>query len=498
MQCSLTNHLLYLGIHRAERVMWYFFEIKNQQKQITRMNEEDHGTYFTEKLLHLNSYALAVGYSREEAPFNDISSPTTCSFSEYLGFNYKLPTDIGDVSNPTDMNTVGRQYDQVDDDENEEDGGDDSGNIGDDELVQLLQDVYGQDGIDVEVVLEDHEYGEPNGENIQRELQQLELDDVAEAARITDEANRKAIEAEMSRLLPEEGRYETSLDVFKRLTSKRPWIPFRARDSTTEATDIDREEAMLFDQWRPRYSRNSRAPGNKQFRRFVIDWNNEVSRRFKVWSTGGSIVQIRLKSEIQLQEYDDRNNELQSLQAVAPMEDDHRTTLDATLQTTRRLLPPTGPAHTVTPPQYVNNTNGTTPFGVPLVLNSAIAMGALRNNTVNTNNMRQPYVLALPNLPQQAPPRPPPKKQFRTRKYCIVCGWRKQEHSKQEGRGGKDKKGNSNCKRNYCGNCYQLEDVHVARGTLMGPACTLPTNRYCSANVNDWFDYRVSNSVVVK
>jgi hypothetical protein len=171
------------------------------------------------------------------------------------------------------------------------------------------------------------------------------------------------------------------------------------------------------------------------------------------------------------------------------MEDDHRSTLDATLQTTRTLLPPTGPAHTVTPPVYARNNNGTTPFGAPLVLNPAIAMGALLNN-INTNN-RQPYVLALPNLPQQQPPRPPARKQFRTRKYCIVCGWRKQEHQAHEGRGGRDKKGNSNCKRNYCGNCYQLKDEHDTKGIAMGPECTLPTNRFCSANVNDWFDYRV-------
>jgi hypothetical protein len=307
------------GIHRGEQLMWYFFEMKNEQKQITRMNQEDHGTYFTEKLLHLNSYAIAVGYSKDNAPFHAISCPSTCTVNEYMGFNYRLPAEIGNVSNPTDL-SMEREYDEIDD-ETEEDGGDDSsgGNINDKVLVEVLQEAYGQDGIDVEVILEEGDYENPNDERIQHELQhQLEDEDVAEAVLISNEANSKMIEKEMSRLLAEEGRYETSLDVFKRLTNKRPWIPFRARDSTTEATEIDREESRLFDEWRPRYSRSSRAPVYKQFRRFAIDWNNEVSRRFKVWSSGGTIVQIRLKSEIQLQEYDDRNRELRSLQAVAP------------------------------------------------------------------------------------------------------------------------------------------------------------------------------------
>jgi hypothetical protein len=84
-----------------------------------------------------------------------------------------------------------------------------------------------------------------------------------------------------------------------------------------------------------------------------------------------------LKSEIQLADYDDHNRNLESLQAVAPREDGHRSILDATLRETRATLPPTGLAHHVQPPIYALNPNASTAFGHPRVLNSAVAVGAV-------------------------------------------------------------------------------------------------------------------------
>jgi hypothetical protein len=190
-------------------------------------------------------------------------------------------------------------------------------------------------------------------------------------------------------------------------------------------------------------------------------------------------------------QYDDERNRQRSLQAVAPRDDEQRNVLEATLRTARQLLPPTAEPEIVQAPQYLANPNGTVPFGNPRVLNSAIAMGALVHN--NMTNAQQPYRLLLPNLPAlpPPPPNPPLHKHFRTRKYCVICGWRKKEHTKDEGKGGKDKAGNKNCKRGYCGNCYRMKSVHVTEGFEMGPQCPLPTNRYCTVNVNDWWEYKV-------
>lgn len=460
------------------------------------MNQQDHGTYFTEKLLHLNSYALTVGFSEDEVPFGDVSGPTENTIEEHMGFLYRLPRNIEDVSNPTDSSSNNRQYVTTLPDETEEDGGDDSDNNGvsDGDAVQNLQEGYGED-MDVELELDGNELRDPTQAETEATERQLENLDVAEIARRRDEANKRLIEDEMRKLLPQEGSRESTLDAFKRLTDKSPWIPFRPRDSAVPPSDIDREEGRLFDEWRPNYSRDPRAQPHKQFRQFAADWNVEVSRRFKAWSSGENIVQIRLKSEIQLQQYDDHNRGLASLQAVAPREDAHRDMVDATFRANRAMMPPTGAAFNVTPPTYVAYPGGRTPFGVPLTLNSTIAQGAVTQyNPANIQAQqmhRQPYTMALPNLPTVPQPRPV-RKVFKSKKYCIVCGYRKNVHVVAlEGKGGIDKDGNINCTRQYCGRCGDMKEHHPEGE--MGPKCTrnIRANGICDTNVANWYDYKL-------
>ena len=35
-------------------------------------------------------------------------------------------------------------------------------------------------------------------------------------------------------------------------------------------------------------------------------------------------------------------------------------------------------------------------------------------------------------------------------------------------------------------------DYHREKGIKMREHCSLPINQYCTANVNDWFEYKVS------
>ena len=62
-------------IHRAERVMWCFFEHKNFRKEVIRCGAVDHGTTELEKLLMLNSYAKSIGVSDANLPYPDVSAP---------------------------------------------------------------------------------------------------------------------------------------------------------------------------------------------------------------------------------------------------------------------------------------------------------------------------------------------------------------------------------------------------------------------------------------
>jgi hypothetical protein len=107
------------------------------------------------------------------------------------------------------------------------------------------------------------------------------------------------------RLLPENSGTESTMAAFSRLTNNDVWIPFRSPTSRVPATEIDLEEATLFDEWMEerKYSVDNKS-GRRSFKAFANDWNNEVSRRFREWSKGDdSIVQVRLKSIGFLQDF---------------------------------------------------------------------------------------------------------------------------------------------------------------------------------------------------
>ena len=67
-------------------------------------------------------------------------------------------------------------------------------------------------------------------------------------------------------------------------------------DSSTVATEQEREEASLFLEWKDRY-RPQGGNNNNNYHAFARDWNNEAARRFTQWSCGDeSVTQIRMKS----------------------------------------------------------------------------------------------------------------------------------------------------------------------------------------------------------
>jgi hypothetical protein len=138
-----------------------------------------------------------------------------------------------------------------------------------------------------------------------------------------------------------------------------------------------------------------------------------------------------------------------------------------------------------------------TPFGNPNTMNAAIAVNAIANPLARpTGNQRvnAPYTMLLPTVPAQPMPRPV-RKVFRSKKYCIICGWTKIQHIVEfEGKGGRDRRGNIHCKRQYCGRCGDMVQYHIGHG--MGPECTRPirNNGLCDANVADWYEYKVSGA----
>ena len=126
-------------------------------------------------------------------------------------------------------------------------------------------------------------------------------------------------------------------------------------------------------------------------------------------------------------------------------------------------------------------------MGAVVAQNNNMATGNNNNNNVPRQAITAPYQMQHPNLPTTAPRRRPIRKVFRSKCYCITCGWMKREHTVSEGKGKKP----MYCTREYCGNCYNLKSYHVQEGIPFGKDCTATTNTFCYENVNDWYTYTV-------
>jgi hypothetical protein len=235
----------HIGIHRADRLMCTFFDQKNTDKAIGRLGEEDFGTYETERLLILNSYASTVGYTEEDGlPFPNVSAPTVCSAAtkEHMGFSYHLLQEqFDDVSNPTDAICQDVNYGE----ESELDT-DDRERL--EELTEAQQNDFMDilaDELDVEVVFDKEESFNEADAIVERELEQLR---VAEEVNRADNnlVNKQYIQKELSRLIPNSDGRETTLQAFSRLAGDQAWIPFRMPDCASPANEVDRAEADHF------------------------------------------------------------------------------------------------------------------------------------------------------------------------------------------------------------------------------------------------------------
>jgi hypothetical protein len=326
--------------------------------------------------------------------------------------------------------------------------------------------------------------------NTRNVVQEIELLETVEEAERADAANQNWINNEINKLLPTGNAKESTMAAFERLTNKRPWIPFRMPNSTQLETDVDKAEKALFDVMKDDYSFDAKT-GAKTYKRFQIAWNLQASQRFHDWcQDGDDVVQVRLKSETFLRDYYKATTELQSLESIIPRQGDADCDrMTEQLRATRNALPPAAPAQIARPVMYYN-TAGMVPYGNPTTLNAAVTMAAMYG--MRANNNMAPFRVGMPNLPTIPIPLPH-RRVFRSKKYCCICGWMKSSHTFEEGKGGKDKRGNVHCKKNYCGNCYRRSDMHA--GVPMGPDCTFTTDARCTDQVADWWEYKVCGRI---
>lgn len=423
-----------IGLHRAERLIYTYFEGSNHRKRIRRCGDEDDGTHHTEKLALINTFAKSLGYNN--IPYPNLALPSIeNTFREHIGFSYRTTGE--DVSNPTTNQHA--RYNGVDPDDA----------INDDDLASLLMDI--DFGLEVE---EDVEVSvEEDLEPLEVEpdtLRQLNFAEVADKTWASDLTHGELINQTVSRLLPPTAGRETTLESFKRLTLESPWIPFRTINSTKPKTRLDEEEEDLFANFLATGKCSAHvSPGAaKGFNHLEKDWNLEAARRFRDWTTGEDVKLINRKSTQQLLDYYKKKLEWERLLPLVDHDNPNRTRLGSVLRSNRRMLPAPPPTAMFTPLVY-HNQRGRPAFGAPMPLNTTILAGAF---DTATGALRRPQ-----NVPVN-------RRVFRSRMFCTTCGAEKKEHAPVE-RNMKPWV----CFRGCCHCCGRLQQCHD-RG-MMGPKC---------------------------
>lgn len=439
-----------IGITRAIRLLGDFFERSNDNKRINRLGEEDYKTYRIEALLLIRTLAREAGVALDELPYKELSIPKVIDIMEDIGFDFNIGTH--DIQSTVAQAPVG--------DETETNTTNDDNNDPED---------HGEGGLTIEEFIAgiNAEFGE----------EQQAAEDLEDAPDRYDRANAREIEIQLSRLIPDIYRHESTLDCFNRLTDNQPWVPFHK--GTRVKTAIDIEEAAVFETMHVEYSRFRTPSANKGYNSFETAWNQEVANRLQRKLNGENVVLIYRKKTQQLQEHFDHRIDMQHLAGRTQPNNQPLEALRESFNETRRQVPPLPARILATPVQYP--TMGITPLGFPTTYNAELVAPALRHTLNN------PYRTDLPpwvfNARRPVPPDPLQKdgKHYQRGTWCIKCGFRKRAHCKEERFG-------NGCKRDFCGRCGKLKQYHTASIGLhiMGPYCREPEGD-TQGNSGFWF-----------
>jgi hypothetical protein len=418
----------HIGIAPGERCIANFFEQNNDRKKVSGLGEEDPITYRAEAMALLNSYALESGFTNEELPFPNLSVPKIPSNypKEFIGFHYQQ-RPYEDISNP----------------------------------VETL-DAYGAHEADINI---NEELSEENDPTLAKFLDGLFEDDtdeltMPEATIIhnTDEDSEESeatiivdvstVEENALLLLPQTVQQETTLDAFIRLTEQRPWIPFYMGGTTPKAP-TDHEEAALFVNMKDRFCRHAKSGSAKCYKVFASEWNEEMAKRFMAKANGDiEVVLINRKSPQQIEQYYDYIVAKEQAAATFAPGNQFERQMQETLRQSRNMLPPQPQAHIAAPVCYP--ITGMAPLGTPIAFNPELIAPVLRHATpaATVDHPGVPWMVNVTNATIPATANGP-LNNYKKKKWCITCGFRKKDHVVVESYG-------SMCKRDFCAKCMQL------------------------------------------
>lgn len=385
----------------------------------------------------VNSLAKACGYEEDAYPYPTLSTPPEFA-ATHIDFGFDLKKDVTIL--PTNQHVA-----QV------MDAGNSTNNAGD----QDNDDV--EDDVDLELEAEEDTEPEVNPPGV------------------ADMALLPEIEI---MILPN----ETTMEAFKRLTSKQDWCPFwkNGPKSTLQIEELNLFERMYSDY---DYGKPPRCPSGKGYKSFETAWNLEVADRYKRFADGEPVQLIKRKTVDLLKQQYERMQEQLGTAARADEATRQMVSMDQRfnrlIRDNRNHLPVLPPPTNAVPVQYQHQL-GVMPFGNPMALNANIAAPNFR---INPQRGTAPYILMTDPVVGVA--NADPARGFRKLKYCIKCGWSKKHHNRHRPK----LKFGHDCSYNVCGKCYQLSRFHPKKGKYdMGIYCkSTITNQLCTSNVLGWY-----------
>jgi len=296
-----------------------------------------------------------------------------------------------------------------------------------------------------------------------------------------EDDNNDAPDPDISMLLPTVLDKESMCDTFKRTTANVPWVPFKHPKDSATFTDLDKYEHELFDIMSADYNRQLKLSDIKGYKAFSKAWDLQVANLFRRKLDGEDVQTINRKSHAQLQQHHDNLKKHKELLRLAETTDPAFTRLNQKFRNTRRLMAPQQTAITCQPYRH-DNTLGRANFGVPLPLNPEIAANAFQYGPGQHTIVVKPHqIVPTPMAIRKSSL----GKEFRAKRYCWRCGFKKKEHSRLQVPFGDGCK--NNCLHEQCSKCNlrrELVDVHPTGA--VGPHCKNETHPTCSSRVSDW------------
>ncbi|CAB9529634.1 hypothetical protein SEMRO_2567_G331470.1 [Seminavis robusta] len=447
-----------VGIARAERITFDHYEKTNDNRAVKRLGAPMPITSHSERVYFMNSVAKSAGFNPKDLPLQ-VSYPPSVPVIEYMGYDYELPDCLKEVTT--------RAEDDV------PDGGAEGRNDFQDFLA-------GVDFADDDVPVQTPEAAAAE----ERILQDPEID--TEPHSLT----AAAFEQELAKHLPHIRPKETSMQTFTRLTNGSPWVDFG--DPREQGSPSDKAEFDLFESLSPNYDRHSNnMNGPRGYYRFSKRWDIEVAKNTKertdaIWSGMEPPPMIRRESALQLQQHHDRVLACQQ-QANLAGEDPARQQLEEAFRVTQRQMGQHQTSVMAGEALRFDHDRGNAPLGNPLALNNNITAASVGGRVADPTapfvirQVRKATIVENPMLN-------PRGTNFRNRKYCVVCGFSKSDHSHLSRQFGNDCSGN--CGREECSKCFQRLEFHELG--KVGPYCEYAPSS--GSGYSDWYINTESNN----